>query len=88
MYSPKAGVYAGTIAEKEKDEVRLTDVRMLWYYSGAASLPQLAMEGVKNPRDCKFTVTVPEVVILEVCEIFPCTEAAEANIKDVPEWKK
>lgn len=82
-----AGVFAGNIKEKNGDEVVLTNARRIWYWDGAASLSQLAMEGVTKPQNCKFTVTVPEVILFNVIEIIRCTDAAEACIKGVREWK-
>lgn len=82
-----AGVFAGHIKNRNGREVTMTGARRLWYWSGAASLSQMAVEGVKRPEDCKFTVRVPEILLLEAIEIIPCTEAAEASIRGVPEWK-
>lgn len=83
----RAGVFAGNIKERNGNEVTLTNARRLWYWDGAASLSQLALEGVKKPNNCKFTVAVSEITILEVIEIIPCTAMAEENIKKVKEWK-
>lgn len=86
--SVQAGVFCGNIKEKTGDEVTMTNVRCLWYWSGAASLNQLAEEGVKYPNDCKFTIAVPELTILNVCEIIPCSDKAVKNIDAVPVWKR
>ena len=83
----RAGVFAGNIKERNGSEVTLTNARRLWYWDGAASLSQLAVEGVKKPDNCKFTITVSEIALLGVIEIIPCTEKAEACIKKVKEWK-
>lgn len=83
-----AGVFAGSFKSKEKDEVVLTDARRIWYWDGAASLSQLAVEGTKNPGNCKFPCPVPEVILLGVVEILAVTKAAEKSIKEVPVWKK
>lgn len=83
-----AGVFAGNIKDRNGNEVIMTDARRLWYWAGASSLSQLAMEGVKRPRDCKFTMPVGEVLLFNVIEILTCTDVAEANIKAVPEWKQ
>ncbi len=83
----RAGVFAGTIKERNGSEVTMTDTRRLWYWDGAASLSQLAVEGTSKPRNCKFTVVVPEITVLGAIEIIPCTEEAEASIKGVKEWK-
>jgi hypothetical protein len=82
-----AGVHAGTVSHHCGKEVLLRDSRRLWYWAGAASLSQLAAEGVKCPEQCKFTTRVNEILLTEAIEIIPCTEDAEANIAAVPEWK-
>ena len=83
----RAGVFAGNIKERNGDEVTLINARRLWYWDGAATLSQLAVEGVKRPQNCKFTITVPEITVLGVIEIIPCTTMAETCIKKVSEWK-
>lgn len=83
----RSGVFFGTLVEKNGREVKLTNCRRLWFWSGAASLSQLAMEGVNNPSDCKFTVAVSEIVILDAIEIIACSKAAIENIESVREWK-
>lgn len=82
----RSGVFFGTITKKEGQEVTLKDCRRLWYWSGAASISQIATDGVANPGGCKFTVTVEEIVILDAIEIIPCTEKAIANIEGVKKW--
>lgn len=83
----RSGVFFGTLTKKGGTEVTLEQCRRLWYWSGAASISQLAKDGVKNPGCCKFTVTIDEIVILDAIEIIPCTEKAIANIEGVREWK-
>lgn len=83
----KSGVFFGTLAAKEGSEVTLKNCRRIWYWNGAASLSQLALEGAKKPEECKFTVTVPEMVILDAIEIIPCSPEAILNIEGVKVWK-
>jgi hypothetical protein len=83
----RAGVFFANIKERNHDEATLTNVRRLWYWDGAASLSQLAVDGTSKPRNCKFTITVPEIVVLGVIEIIPCSEKAVASIMGVAEWK-
>lgn len=85
--SDKAGVFAGNIKSRVGDEVTMTNVRRIWYWEGAATLSQLAVDGVSKPEKCKFTVVVPEMTILGVIEIIPCAEKAEQVIRCVPVWK-
>lgn len=82
-----SGVFYGEIAKREGQEVTIRNARQLWYWDGANSLMQLANEGVRKPKNCKFTVTIAELVVMDAIEILPCTEAAIANIEAVPEWR-
>lgn len=82
-----AGVFYGEIVSRNGDEVEMRDAQCLWYWAGAAALNQLAMEGVKNPADCKFTMAVPKITILGVVEIIECAPDAVSSIESVPIWK-
>lgn len=81
-----AGVFAGYLESRNGQAVVMRDARRLWKWSGAASLSQLAMEGVKNPDECKFPCTVDRVELLEAIEILDVTEAAKKSIDSVPIW--
>ena len=83
-----AGVFLGTVKERNGKEVLLTNARRIWYWDGAASLSQLANEGTSKPENCKFPAPVAEVLLTEAIEFIPATEAAIASIAAVPEWKK
>lgn len=82
----RAGVFFGTLKSKEGSEVALTDCRRLWYWNGAASISQLAVDGVTKPGNCKFTVTVEEILVMGVIEIIPCTGKAIESIEGVKAW--
>lgn len=83
----RAGVFFAEVAKLEGQTAELRSARRLWYWDGAASLSQLATEGVTKPRNCKFTVTVPQMTVMDVIEIIPCTTEAATNIDKVPVWK-
>lgn len=83
----RSGVFYAEVVKREGQEAELANVRRLWYWEGAASLSQLALVGVKRPQNCKFTVTVPSIIITDVIELIPCSEAACASIDGVPVWK-
>jgi len=83
-----AGVFAGNLEKQEGKEVLLSDARRIWYWAGAASLSQLAMEGTKKPETCKFPCAVNEVKLTEAIEIIPATEVAEKSIREVPVWQQ
>lgn len=83
----RSGVFFGEIAARNDREVVIRNCRRLWYWSGAASLSQLAVEGVKRPRQCKFTLTVDELTVLDAIELIPCSDDACASIDGVEPWK-
>lgn len=82
-----AGVFAGYIESRNGQEVVMRDARRLWYWDGAASLSQLAVDGVSKPENCKFPCPVSRIELLEVIEILDVTEKAKKSIEGVEEWK-
>ena len=82
-----AGVFAAYVESRDGGEAVLREARRLWYWDGAASLSQLAMEGVSKPENCKFPIAVDKIVVLEVVEILDVTPQAKASIDGVPVWK-
>lgn len=83
-----AGVFAGYLESlDEATQVAVVrQARRLWYWSGAASLSQLSVDGVNNPRDCKFPTEVAKVKLLQVVEVLDCTAKAQKSIKSVEIW--
>jgi len=82
-----AGVFMGYIKSREGKEVELINARRLWYWDGAASLSQMAIDGVSNPSNCKFPSVVPSITLTEAIEILPVSEKAKASIDGVAVWK-
>ena len=83
-----AGVFMGEVVKRKGQEVVLRNARRIWHWSGAASLSQLAMEGTKEPGNCKFPCKVDKVELMLVVEILDMTDAAIASIESVPVWAK
>jgi len=81
-----AGVFAGWLEKRNGKEAKLREARRLWYWKGAASLSQLAVDGVKYPLECKFSKPVDEEVT-EVIEVIGVTEKAKKSISEVKEWE-
>jgi hypothetical protein len=79
-----AGAFAGYLTTPIDRKVALTEARRLWFWSGAASLSELAKKGPANPELCKFPVAV-DVTLLEVIEVIDASEGGEA-IRAVPVW--
>ena len=82
-----AGVFAGDLEVRIAKEVVLKNAIRIWSWDGAASLSQLAMEGVKNPGNCKFAMPVSRIELTEAIEMLNTTKEAEENIKGVKSWK-
>lgn len=82
-----AGVFAGYLFEKKDTEVTLCNARRLWYWSGAASLSQLAKDGTSKPNDCKFPASVKKIIIKDWLEIIPTTEKSRKSIEAVKVWQ-
>lgn len=72
-----AGVFAGELENRNGQEVVLRNARRIWYWEGAATLSQLAMEGTKKPDGCKFPCEVDRVELLEAVEILDVTETGK-----------
>jgi len=83
-----AGVFAGYVESRIGQEVVMVKARRLFYWDGASSLSQLAMEGVSRPQNCKFPCEVERVELLQVIEILDCTEKAKESIAKVIVWKQ
>ena len=84
----RSGVFYGEIELRNGQEVTMRNARCLWYWDGAASLLQLAKDGTSEPRNCKFTVYVDELTVVDAIEILPCTDKAADSIEGVSEWRR
>ena len=84
----RSGVEYGTLVAHNGQEVTLHNARRIWYWDGAVSLSQLAVDGTSKPSECKFTVAVESITILDAIEIIPCTDKAIKSIEGVPTWKR
>lgn len=82
-----AGVFFGEVEKIEGTTATLKNARRLWYWDGAASLSQLAMEGTSRPENCKFPIAVEDVVVFNVLEILSVTDKAAKSIDGVKIWK-
>jgi len=84
-----AGVHIGYVkefAEKHPQHAKLINSRRLHYWSGAASLSQVAMDGVNS--NSRIALVLPEIELTDVIEVIPCSEHAKEFFKGAPVWKK
>lgn len=83
-----AGVFAGILEKIEGSTASVKGARRLWYWDGAASLSELSQKGVSRPQNCKFPMEVPEVLLLGVIEVIPCSEEAQRCLSQVAAWSE
>ena len=83
-----AGVHAGYLKSRNGKEVILHRARRIWYWEGAASLSQMAVDGVSKPEKCKFPCEVPSIELTEAIEIISCSEKARKSIQGVKIWQR
>lgn len=83
----RSGIFAGYIENQEDCQVALVNARRIKYWSGAASITQLALQGTSKPTDCLFSIT-HDVRVLDACSITECTEKGMESIQAVKDWVK
>lgn len=83
-----AGCFAGYVDKRKGKEATILKARRLFYWDGASSLSQLAMEGVTLPENCKFPCEVDKLELTEVIEVIEATEIAQKSINSVSIWKQ
>jgi len=80
-----AGVHAGWVKHREGREVKLIGSRRLWQWHGK-TLSGLATEGTTDASSCKYANEVPEIDLLDACEVIYCTDAGRLSIQAMREW--
>jgi hypothetical protein len=87
----KAGVFLCRIASVDGGTYKVTNLRRLYYWSGALDVSMIAAEGVTNPSGCKFSVQLGDSdtsTIHNVIESHPVSEKALEILKKVVAWKR
>lgn len=84
----RTGVFAGYVESRSGREVVIRKARRLWYWSGAASLSQLSVDGTKKPDQCKFPCEVDRVEVLDAIEILDVTAKAKKSLDGVKVWEQ
>ena len=80
-----AGVHVGEFQCRLGREVLLYNARRIWSWEGAFDLNQLAVYGSLLPNKCKITCIVPEIEVLDACEVIICSKKAEQFFRTVKE---
>lgn len=74
-----AGVHAGVLESREKDEVVLTSAKRIWRWDGAWTLNEVASQGIAATS--KVSCEVPRVTLLGVIEVLDTSVAAEMCLR-------
>ena len=82
-----SGLFYGEIEKQIDSEIKIINVRQIWRWCGARNLAQLAAEGSTKPNDCKITIQIPEITIIDCIEIVSCSEKCINCFNNIPEWK-
>lgn len=87
-----AGVFYGYLKEKKAElngvNITLLQARRIFYWDGACSLTQVAIDGTAAPDNCKITDPIDNHFIANVIEILPISIKAEKILNGVKSWKK
>lgn len=78
-----AGVYFGTLTNVEGETCRLENVRNIWRWTGANTLSDVALYGIRGDR---VTPVVSSMVLNRVCQILPLSDKAITNLESQPVW--
>lgn len=89
----RAGVFFAQMSEQEaetcveKKSAKLTNVRKIHYWDGAAAVEQISQDGV-NQSSSRLTVVVRNMTVAVPIQVIPCEEKSIENLKGCKEWKK
>lgn len=87
--SDDSGVHFGTLVEWDDATVLLHNSRRLWEWSTGGtgiSLSEVAITGIDHGGS-KITMTLPELIVVGVCEIIPCHGMSIATIEGADVYK-
>ena len=80
-----AGVHCGTVREINGRAVTLTDARRIWSWQGRNTLSEISLRGVGDGS--RVSEPVGRILLLEACEVIPCTPAARKVLEAVA-WSR
>ena len=80
-----AGVFCGTLENKNGTEVVLTNARKIYRWQGAYTVEDIAVKGL-NVNTSQITVPVEKIIIDDVCQVLPTTDAAQKILTEAPIW--
>lgn len=86
-----AGVHAGYVVSTNAHHTVLRDSRRIWYWTGAASLSEIAAHGLNPARaeGSKIAAKVPlnRLRDSDICELIVCLPAGRKSVEEAPVWR-
>lgn len=80
-----AGVHVGTLAAQDGTQVRLTNARRVWAWTGANTLHEMAVRGCGEKS--RISEAVAEITLTEAIEVIATSGSAEENLSS-SRWTK
>jgi len=85
--SRNQGVMSGYVVSINGQAVTLKRARQLWRWSSKFVLTDLAENGVRESKNCKFSCeSSQETIMLEACGVIYCTEKGGQSIRKVENY--
>lgn len=83
----RSGVFYGKVLSLEYQTAIVVSCRRIYWWEGAASCTQLALDGTSEPAKCLFPAVEPIKLVTDVIEIIPMTKKALESLNSVAVWK-
>ena len=81
-----SGIFYCEIVKRVGPEVEMVNCKMIYYWTGAKSLNELALNGSSQPDKCLITCACDNVVITDCVQIIQCSLEAINCLDGVEEW--
>lgn len=86
-----AGVHAGYLVSTNEHHTVLRDSRRIWYWTGAASLSEIAVYGIRKDKISGCKIGAKEIKKRlrdsDICELTVCCDAGRESLEGAPEWR-
>lgn len=82
-----SGVYVGTLADRQGQEVELSNVSNIWQWRGAVNLTELASRGITRNDYNRITAPIESIILTDICELIECSKDCIKSIEECPKWQ-
>lgn len=82
----RAGVFHGTLDYIDGEIIRLKDCRRIYYWNGALSVTDMAVNGLTGGK-ISAPVSTVEFMSAKIVELNECSDDASRSIEAIKVWK-